>query len=334
MRPEALLAGVAIVAILGVVALATLVPGFVADPETTDTEPPAHLDVAETTLAAGDVTAETATLEVTAFVRHRGGPAENVTVVVRATDAESGLVADTTERELGSVADESEREVPVSVTVPREGSYEVTTLLYVDGNRVDAARTTVSGVGALTPPHAQTNIAFQEFFDRPAVEYRVLEASDEVTIEVSSYLTNGGDTPEDDLRLVVTARHADANVVADRAETSVGSIEPGRTATETVEMTVADDHNYYIDAALWRDGVVLETTRAVANLDPEETVAADETRRDVEFEAGEFETDRPDRPPQEPDEDVAEPEGQSGFGPAVTAVALVGSLLAARRWSK
>lgn len=333
MRLEALLASVAVVALFVTVAAATLVAGFVADPA--PDEPPARLDVAETTLAAGEVTGETATLDVTTYVRHRGGPAENVTVVVRATDAESGLVADTTTRELGTVRPDGEREVSLSVTVPREGGYEVATILYVDGQRVDTATASVSGVSALQPPRTRTSVAFHRFPDRPPVEYRIASVEDDrVTLDVTSYLTNGGDDPESGLRLVVTARHADAYVVADRAETTVGTVEPGQTATAEVQVTVPDDNNYYLDATLWRDGVVLESTRAAANLDPQETISVNETRREVAFEAGDFETDGGGggRPPRAT-ETEADAESQPGLGVGVALVALLASVVAGRRWS-
>ncbi|MFT4885418.1 MAG: PGF-CTERM protein [Natronomonas sp.] len=331
MRLEALLASAAVVVLLATVGVAALVSGFVADPG--PDEPPARLDVAETTLAAGDVTGETATLDVTTYVSHRGGPAENVTVVVRATDAESGLVADSTTRELGTVRNDGEREVSLSVTVPREGGYEVATILYVDGQRVDMATASVSGVGALKPPRVRTSVAFHEFPDRPSVEYRIASADgDRVTLDVTSYLTNGGDDPESGLRLVVTARHADAYVVADRAETTVGTVDPGLTVSPEVQVSVPDDNNYYLDVTLWRDGVILESTRAAANLDPQETISVNETRREVEFEAGDFETGDGSggRPPRETE---AGAQRQPGFGVGVALVALCGSLLAARRWS-
>lgn len=334
MRPEALLGGAAVAAVLVAVALAAFVPGFVSAPATDPDEPPARFDVAEMTLAAGEVTGETATLETTIFVRHHGGPADNVTVVTRATDQQSGLVVETTRRELGTVENEGEREVPVSVTVPREGGYEVTTLLYVDGERVDRAAATVRGVGALTPPHAETSVEFHEFPRQPSVEYRVASVDDgRATLNVTSYLTNGGDDPESGLRLVVTARQTDSNVVADRSEARLGSLEAGRTARPNVRVTVPDGHNYYLDVTLWRDGVVLESTRTVANLDPQETLAVNETRRDVEFQASDFETGG--GAPQENARRTATErvENQPGFGAGVAVVALLVGLFAARRWS-
>jgi PGF-CTERM protein len=332
MRPEALLGAAAAATVLLAVALAAFVPGFVSAPAPEPDEPPARLDVGEMTLSAGEVTGETATLETTVFLRHDGGSADNVTVVVRATDADSGLVVDTTRRDLGTVANEGEREVPLSVTVPREGGYEVETLLYVDGERVDAASASVRGVGALRPPYAASTVRFHEFPRRPSVEYRVADvANDRATLNVTSYLTNGGDDPESGLRLEVTARQADSEVVAGRSEARPGDLPAGRTARPGVEVTVPDGYNYYLDVTLWRDGVIIDSTRAAANLDPEETLSVNETRRAVAFEASDFETGgQASRGGPSAEESAGD---GPGMGPAAAVVALLAGVVAVRRWS-
>lgn len=330
MRAEALLISVAVVA-LAVVVVATLaIPGFVADP--TVTEQPARLDVEESTLQTSEVTAETATFDVTAYIQHHGGAAENVSVVVRATDEESGVVVDTTTRSLGALQESGEHDLTVPVTVPREGSYTIASILYVDGERTDVARTTIRGVEALTPPHADSRIEFHDFVERPSVEYTIESVEDDtVTLSVWSYLTNTGDSAESDLRLEVTARQAESNVVAAREEVTVGSIEAGRTAPTEVTVTVPDEYNYYLDATLWRDDVVIDSTITAANLDPRETIAVNETREPVRFEAEAFETDRdPDRPEEEFSELEEE---QPGFGLVAAIIGIAGGLFAVRRWS-
>lgn len=331
MRSDALLIGVAVTCLLALAVVAALVPGFLADP-TESEQPPARFDVAEMTLEAGEVTGETATLETTVYLRHRGGPAENVTVVTRATSSDSGLVVDTARTNLGTVENAGERDVSTSVTVPREGGYEVRTILYIDGERADTARASVSGVEALTPPHARTSIDFHRFGELPSVEYTIASADgEEATLDVVTYLTNRGDDPEGGLRLVVTARQADSNAVAARTERTVGSIDPGRTATSEARVTVPDGYNYYLDVTLWRDGVVLGSTRAAANLDPQETLEVSETRRDVQFRASDFETDSPNRGMESPEADSGD---GSGFGAGVAVVALLATLVVTRRWSE
>jgi PGF-CTERM protein len=330
MRPEALLTAVAVAVLFITVGVALLVPGFVAEPGSD--EPPARLDVTETTLETGTITGETVTFDVTAFVTHRGGPAENVSVVVRAID-ESGVVADTTRAGPQTLADDGEHEIPVSVTVPRKGGYEIRTVLYVDGERVDVARATLSGVGALTPPYAESNVGFHQFDQRDAVEYTIdSTAGGDVTLDVTSYLTNSGDDPESGLRIEATARHATANVVADRADATVGTIDPGRTESIGVPLTVPNESNYYLDVTLWRDGVILESTRTAANLDPQRTIDVEEQTEAVAFEASEFETDRTGRAEEREMDGGAE--SQPGFGASVAIVALLFGVVAARRWSR
>ena len=332
MRPESLLIAVAAVTLLATIGIALLVPGFVAEPE--PDEPPARLDVAETTLETGEITGETVTFGVTAFVTHRGGPAENVSVVVRAID-DSGVVADTAREGRRTLEADGEHEIPVSVTVPREGGYEIRTVLYVDGKRVDVASATVSGVEALTPPYAETNVVFHRFDQRPAVEYTIDSVGDDdVTLAVTSYLTNGGDEAESGFRISVTARHAEANVVADRAETAVGSVAPGRTEFIETTVTVPNGSNYYLDVTLWRDGVVLDSTRTAANLDPQRTIEVEERTESVDFEASEFETDRGGGQQTEREDVAGGAESQPGFGAAVAIVALLFGAVAARRWSR
>ena len=333
MRPEALLTVIAAVVLLLMVGVALVVPGFVAEPESE--EPPARLDVAETTLETETITGETVTFNVTAFVTHRGGPAENVSVVVRAID-NSGVVADTAREDRRVLEGDSEHEIPVSVTVPREGGYEIRTVLYVDGERVDVASASLNGVEALTPPYAESNVGFHQFVQQPAVEYTI-ESIDggDATLAVRSYLTNSGDDPESGFRIAVTARHAEANVVANRTETTVGAVSPGRTETVETAMTVPNESNYYLDVTLWRDGVVLDSTRTAANLDPRRTVDVETQTESVAFEASEFETDRAGGSRTEmEDASGRDAESQPGFGAPIALVALLVGGVVARRWSQ
>jgi PGF-CTERM protein len=87
---------------------------------------------------------------------------------------------------------------------------------------------------------------------------------------------------------------------------------------------------------LWKDGVVIDSARGAANLDPTETISVNETQRDVELRVSDFtrgdETagDRP-RP-----EETGMPTsgGGPGFGVGVAFVALVAAALLARRKSQ
>jgi hypothetical protein len=280
--------------------------------------------VTETTIAPGEVGGSTATLSVTTRLGHSGGDAENVTVLFRATDAETGLVAATVQRNLGTVEGRRELAVTANLSVPREGGYRIDTIVYEDGRRVRTAETTVRGVGTFDGAPA----------DLPAVEYSVRSTEgNRTTLNVSAYLTNAGDEPAGDVRLVVTARQVDSNIVADRASTAVGDVRPGRTVTPGVTLEVPSQYNYYLDAVLWRDGVIVSTARAPASLDPTEIVPTNTTTRETGLRVGDFDEEEEAEP-----REAATPEpttgGEgSGFGLLAATAALLGAGLLARRWS-
>jgi hypothetical protein len=338
MRTERALVAAAALLLALTATVAGLVPGIVASED--ENVRPARLDVVETTVAAPEVRGSTVTLGVDSRLSHRGGPAENVTVVYRVTDAETGLVATTREVELGTVADGTERAVPVELTVEREGGYRIETIVYEDGRRRTAASTRVSGVGILQPAYAESTLSFERFdtaaADLPTVEYTVRAVEgDRAQLNVSAYLTNAGDEPAGDVRVELTARQAESGIVADRARTRIDTVRPGRTTTASAPLTVPDGYNYYLDAVLRRDGVVIDTARAGASLDPTETVPTNTTTREVGIEVAAFTEE--ERPPRDPAATTAAASGgQPGFGPLAALAALVtlgGGLLLSRRWS-
>jgi PGF-CTERM protein len=96
-------------------------------------------------------------------------------------------------------------------------------------------------------------------------------------------------------------------------------------------VTVPDGYNYYLDAVLRKDGVVVDTARSAANLDPTRTVSTDETEESVEFAVSDFESDRGrnEAPTDETGASVQTP----GFGPVAALVALLVAALGVRRWS-
>ena len=336
MVPErVLLGGAAAVVVVSAVA-AVAVPGALA-PTEPDEVRPALLRIADVNIAPGAVPGDVATLAVETRIEHRGGPAENVTLLVRAVGLESGLVETTEEVDVGTIR--GDREVPVStnLTVARTGGYRIETVVFEDGERRASETRAVRGIEGLQPEYARTPVEFHRFraTDQPVIEYAVADVADErATLRVQSYLTNTGSEPAGGLRLALTARQADSNIVADEAEVTVGEIAPGRTATPQAELVVPDGYNYYLDAVLWKDGVIVGTARSVANLDPTETLSANVTRRSVGLEVSDFEEDRERTPVREPERETAvESGGQPGFTAGVGVVALLATVLLARRWS-
>lgn len=325
-----------VVVVVAMTVGAAVVPGVLAEPR--DDVRPSYFDILqdEGSIQAADVSGSTATLQIETRVRHDGGTAENVTVVVRAVDSQTGLLEAREETSLGRI--EGEKEVPVTtnLTVEREGGYRIETFVYEDGIGKASQRGTVSGVGSLTPEYARSPVTFHDFrstgSDLRSINLKIEDVQDDrATLNVSTYLKNEGDVSAGDVTLVLSARQAESNVIADETRVTVGSIRPGRTATTSAELTVPDEYNYWLDAILLKDGVVVDTASEPANLDPQRTLERDERQTEVGFQSGDFTADERDDDIDQPTE---EPTGDSGpgFGPAIALVGLVGAaLLAARR---
>ena len=352
MNREYVLAVAAVMVAAG--ALSTLaLTGAVSDPADAETDAAVDsegdVSLTEITISAEEITGGTASLAVDTHLEHRGDPVENVTVVHRVTDTETGLVEDTTETAVDPLENESERVVSSTVAVPRERSYEIETFVYRDGNRVESASQRIEGVDSLTPAYADTDLEFHRFgggplADVPAIEYAIESTTDErATLEVASYLTNTGDDPESDLELGVKARQSESNIVADSATVDLSTIGPGTTASPSVELEVAQEYDYYLDAVLWRDGTIVGTDRAVANLGPG-ALSLEETDEERGLEVSDFtssgtvdadgEADDASAADHGEDETDGEHEGDGtpGFGVAAAAVALLATVALARRF--
>jgi PGF-CTERM protein len=325
-------AGVVAVALL----VAAVVPGVLADPTDRGPLPPGRVTLADDlALAPSDVNGETATLDVQTRLQHRGNPANNVTVRFRAVDAESGLVETTKTVDVGNLTTDGERVVETNLTVRREGGYRIETVVFRDTERVDSGSATVRGLEALTPAYAQTSVGFTDSDVLPAVSVSVADtANNRTTLSLGASLTNRGDSPSEALEVTLLLRQAESNLVAGRQTVDVGTIRPGRTATVETELTVPSNYNYYVDAVLWKDGVMVDTARSAANLDPQRRIRVNESVEEVEFRVEDFETGSGGG-----SADAGRPrtttETQSpGFGVGAAVVALLASVLFARRWSR
>jgi hypothetical protein len=289
---RALFASAAVVLVVVVVAAGAL-PGAVTDP-TERVRAPGPVDIEELAVKPGAVSGGTAELDLKAQVSHHGNPTQNVSVRFRAIDADSGLLATEQRASLGELTEDGWHAANATLRVERSGGYVLEATLFRDGRPVDTTRREVSGMEALTPEYARTGVSFTEQGTVPTVLVSVESVADNrTTLRIETSLTNRGDEPSDDLRTVVVVRQAESNVVAGSAETDVGQIREGRTERTTATVTVPSDYNYYVDVSLYRDGVLLDSTRSVANLDPTQRIQANVTETEVAFEVSDFEGEQP-----------------------------------------
>jgi len=263
----ALLAAAAALLLAGAVG-AVAAPDAIVDPREAD-ERPGDVRIVDTVVSPGEVRGETAELRLGVDLRHRGSAVENVTVRHRAIGADSGLLVDETTVDVGTVDGGGERTINGSVDVEREGGYRIETVVFADGERRASQTTRVGGVAALTPDYADSRVGFTESNVWPTVAVSVSEADNQTaTLSVSLSVTNRGDAVSEPLDLRVLLRQSESNVIADEASETVGEVRPGRTDTVTTTVEVPANYNYYVDAALWSDDVLIDETQGVANLNP------------------------------------------------------------------
>lgn len=338
MRRDRVLAGVAAALLLVGAVAAVAVPGVLADPEPDDPVRPGPVRVSEVAIAPGSVSGATAELRLAARIDHAGNPTENVSVRFRAFDAESGLLATERVVEVGTLSEDGSVPVNGTLRVAREGGYVLETTVFRDGEMVDQQTRRVSGMEALKPPYAQSFVSFTESDAVPPLAVSVDDAGENrTTLRITASLTNGGDDASENLRVEFVLRQADSNLQADTVTESVGQIRAGRTAKTSATVTVPNDYNYYVDAVLYRDGVLIDTARSVANLDPRERISVNETTREVEFDVGDFDPgEDADGATDRPREAVATETstGSPGFTAVVAVVALLALALVARRRSR
>ena len=328
MDSQRVLAGGAVAAVVVALLAAAVVPGAVASPDD-DPVRPGPVNVVDADIATGEITGQTAELELFATLDHRGNPTENVTVLFEATDAESGLLVDSAEVSVGDLTAEGERRVSTILTVPREGGYELEGVVYRNGTRIDEFGRSVSGVGALTPAYAESNVSFVEDPVLEPVSVSIADAGENrTTLELGGWLTAAGPSEADSLSVTFIVRQAESNVVAARSSVDAGGLREGRSETVTAEVGVPSDYNYYIDAVLTRDGVIVDTAGGVVNLDPTETIDRNQTQQEVEFDASDFDSD--DSPPDRPEGTEATRTQTPGFGLVVAVLALLSAALLAR----
>ncbi|MFB6361153.1 MAG: PGF-CTERM sorting domain-containing protein [Halobacteriales archaeon] len=334
MSHERLLVGGGVVLLAAAVVAAFAVPGVVAHRDR-EPEGPGKLAVRDMAIKPGEISGETAELEVRTRVSHAGPPAENITVELRAIDLESGLLEATTTVAVEPIKSDREVTINGSLQVKREGGYRIEAVIYHEGRRIQTANRRVEGVGALQPAYADSPVDFHEFraTDQPSIEYRIAETTNQsATLAVTTYLTNTGDAPAGGLRLVLKARQADSGIVADSTEVSIGSIEAGRTATPSAKLTVPDGYNYYLDAQLWADGVIVGTARSAANLNPTETLSVNQTTREIGLEVSDFEPGMAEQTRDvEGTPTGAATSGQPGFTAVLAVLSLLVVALLARR---
>jgi hypothetical protein len=109
-----------------------------------------------------------------------------------------------------------------------------------------------------------------------------------VSIKSDIYLENKGPDVSDNLKLIVKAREANSNLIADKINTETGTIINETTSVKSVQLVVPDEYNYMVVVELWRGETLINTWEKPVLLAPTKTVPKESVEKKMNLEVSKF----------------------------------------------
>jgi len=113
-------------------------------------------------------------------------------------------------------------------------------------------------------------------------------AAGRVAIKPDIYLENRGSEPSENLNLIIKAREATSNLLADKTTSETGVIPSEGTAIKSVALEVPDEYNYMVVVELWKGDVLINTWEKPVLLAPSKTVPKETVEKKENIEVSKF----------------------------------------------
>lgn len=229
--------------------------------------------VQDINIKADRVTASYVTLNVTSTIQNSGGGTSGpLDVRLRAFNADSRLLEEETVRTVPAIGWGTTRDVSQAVTLPREGSYRLVVAVNPDSTYRGQSEIQVNNLDRLVPDIQKSGLVID------GLDFIVKEAGGgTATIQADVYVANGGQTTSGPVVVEVKAKELNAGLTADKQQTTLENIDPGKMKVASVPVRVPDQYNYIIEVLIWRDGTVVKRGEGVVKLRPE-TLVSDDTK--------------------------------------------------------
>lgn len=248
-----------------------------------DYEPPSMLSIREVDVKPIDVTSSLIDVNVTAYINHAGGKTKNATMLIRAISSDTGLLGTTASAPIPETASEKSLSVSQHLKIERNGGYELRILLFDNGSILDSGSVNIRGLNALTPMSKRSGVILNK------IDFTVGSVSQgKVGIKTDIYLENRGSEATENLKMIVKAREAASNLLADKSVTETGAIASETTAIKNVQLVVPDGYNYMVEVEIWRGDVLINTWEKPVLLAPTKTVPKESVEKKVEIEVSKF----------------------------------------------
>jgi len=281
MNSEKLLA--TIVAVILVVSIAIVLMNSDALQEEIIYKPPASFSIREVDVKPVEVTSSLIEVNVTAYIYHGEGEANNSIMLIRAINSNTGLL----ESEVSTPIPESDRDKTVTASaklkVERNGDYDLKILLYDNGSIRESGAVSIRGLNALTPAAKQSGVSVNN------IDFIVTGVSaGRASIRSDVYLENKGASPSENMNMIVKARQAESNLLADKRSSETGVIAGEATSVKSVQLDVPEGYNYMMVVELWKGDVLVNTWEKALMLAPTKTVPKESQEKKMNIEVSKF----------------------------------------------
>lgn len=270
-----------------------------------DYKPPSYLSIRDVDVKPVEVTSAVIEVNVTAYINHGGRKTNNATMLIRAISSDTGLLGMQVSAPIPETDSEKTLAVSQNLKVERNGGYELNILLFDNGSIRDSGSVNIRGLNALTPESKRSGVILNN------IDFTVSSVSaGKVSIKSDIYLENkGSEASSENLKMIVKAREAASNLLADKTGTETGVIASETTAVKSVQLVVPDEYNYMVVVELWRGDTLINSWEKPVLLAPTKTVPKESVEKKVNIEVSKFV--RESVP-------VAVPEKESRYYPAAT----------------
>ncbi len=247
---------------------------------------PTYLSIREIDIIPENITSSYAIINITAYINYRGSETENASMVIRAIDSNTKLLNSQVSATIPETKEETiEKTMKVSqnLKVDKNADYDLKILLFNNGSVLDSGSVSISGISLLIPESKNypVNMKNMDFIIGGVSAGRV-------TIKPNIYLENTGASSSENLKILVKAREADSNILADRTSTETGAIDSEKTVIKEVQLNVPDGYNYMIVAELWKNDTLVNSWERPILLAPTKTIPKESQEKKVNIEVGQF----------------------------------------------
>jgi hypothetical protein len=247
--------------------------------------PPSTLSIREVDVKPVEVTSARIEVNVTAYINHAGSKTQNATMLIRAINSDTKLLETQVFTPIPETESDIEKTLSVSTNlkVERNGGYELNILLFDNGSIRDSGTVNIQGLNAMTPESKRSGVTLNN------IDFTVGGVSaGKVSIKSDIYLENKGPDVSDNLKLIVKAREATSNLIADKTNAETGTIKNETTAVKTVQLVVPDEYNYMVVVELWRGETLINTWERPVLLAPTKTVPKESVEKNMNLEVSKF----------------------------------------------